>query len=85
MSRMKLLRMTTRTTLVALVAASPVPTVLVVLETLTSRNLVALIPLCLPVWEQVAKVLEKLKVLRAPRARRYVVLILDHHRSPQAN
>lgn len=72
---MKLLRMTMRTTLEAL-AVTPVPRVLVVLETLISRNLVALIPLCLPTWEQAAK--ERLKVLKVPRERRYVVLVLNH-------
>ena len=76
MSRMKPLRMTMRTTLEALAAVNPVPRVLVVLETLISRNLVALIPLCLPVWAQAAK--EKLKELKVPRERRYVVLVLDH-------
>jgi len=75
MNRMKLLRMTMRTTLEAL-AAVTVPTVLVALETLISRNLVALIPLCLPVWAQAAK--ERLKALKVPRERRYVVLVLDH-------
>lgn len=74
MSRTKLLRMTMRTTLEALAA---VRTVLVVLETLTSRNLVALIPLCLPVWAQAAKV-GRLKALKALRERRYVVLVLDY-------
>lgn len=74
MSRTKLLRMTMRTTLEALAA---VTTVLVVLETLTSRNLVALIPLCLPVWAQAAKV-GRPKALKALRERRYVVLVLDY-------
>lgn len=74
MSRTKLLRMTMRTTLEALAA---VRTVLVVLETLTSRNLVALIPLCLPVWAQAAKV-GRPKALKALRERRYVVLVLDY-------
>ena len=74
MSRTKLLRMTMRTTLEALAA---VTTVLVVLETLTSRNLVALIPLCLPVWAQAAKV-GRPKALKALRERRFVVLVLDY-------
>ena len=74
MSRTKLLRMTMRTTLEALAA---VTTVLVVLETLTSRNLVALIPLCLPVWAQAAKV-GRPKALKALRERRYVLLVLDY-------
>lgn len=74
MSRTKLLRMTMRTTLEALAA---VTTVLVVLETLTFRNLVALIPLCLPVWAQAAKV-GRPKALKALRERRYVVLVLDY-------
>ena len=71
---MKLLRMTMRTTSEALAA---VTTVLVVLETSTSRSLVALIPLCLPVWAQAAKV-GMLKVLKALRERRYVVLVLEY-------
>ena len=74
MSRTKLLRMTMRTTLEALAA---VTTVLVVLETLTFRNLVALIPLCLPVWAQAAKV-GRPKALKALRERRFVVLVLDY-------
>ena len=74
MSRTKLLRMTMRTTLEALAA---VTTVLVVLETLTSRNLVALIPLCLLVWAQAAKV-GRPKALKALRERRFVVLVLDY-------
>ena len=77
MSRMKPLRMTMRTTLEALAAVNPVPRVLVVLETLTFRNLVALIPLCLPVWAQAAKV-GRPKALKALRERRYVVLVLDY-------